>query len=406
MNYNDTISYLYAAAPMFQQHGKSVYKANLDNTYLLDKQFNHPHKQFKSIHIGGTNGKGSTSHLLAATLQSAGYKVGLYTSPHLKDFRERIRINGTEIPEQEVITFVENNKILIDNLKPSFFEITTLLAFCYFANEKVDIAIIEVGLGGRLDCTNIISPELSVITNISLDHTDILGDTPAKIATEKAGIIKPKTPIVIGETTPETLPIFMETAQKNGAPIYFSEKENFEQLPSIELTGIYQEKNRRTTLTAIKILREKGWKITEEAISKGFANVVELTHLQGRWQQLGEHPTIICDTGHNEGGIAYVCEQLKQQTFEQLHIVFGMVSDKKIDHVLALLPKNAIYYFTKAQIPRALDEKQLQSQALNFGLHGNAYPTVESALDNAKKAASPNDLIFIGGSNYVIAEII
>lgn len=406
MTYAETISYLYSAAPMFQHCGKKAYKANLDNTHFLDNYFGFPHRKFKSIHVAGTNGKGSTSHFLAATLQAAGYNVGLYTSPHLKDFRERIRINGKEISENDVVLFVEKNKSLIDRIKPSFFEITTLLAFCYFAEQKVDIAVVEVGLGGRLDCTNIISPELSIITNISLDHTDILGDTLQKIASEKAGIIKPKTPVVIGETLPETLPIFEEIAHKNAAPIIFAEREKFNFLPENELKGIYQEKNRKTVLSAINILQKKGWNIPQSAVQKGFKKVVELTHLQGRWQRLGENPTVICDTGHNEGGIRLVCEQLKQQNFKQLHIVFGMVSDKDVDHVLALLPKNAIYYFTKAQIPRALNELELCKKASNFDLKGSCYSSVREALDAAKEAAQSDDFIFVGGSNYIVAEIL
>lgn len=406
MNYQETIAYLYGTAPMFQQHGKSAYKANLDNTLLLDAHFNHPHKQFKSLHIAGTNGKGSTSHLLAATLQATGYTVGLYTSPHLKDFRERIRINGEMIPEQEVIDFITANRPLIERIHPSFFEITTMLAFCYFAAQKVDVAVVEVGLGGRLDCTNIIAPELCVITNISLDHTNILGDTLKEIATEKAGIIKHGTPVIIGKNQPETHSIFTATAAKHHAPIRFAEDEIFATIPETDLQGDYQLKNRRTALTALRVLNENGWNIPETAIRKGFANVVKLTQLQGRWQTLGEHPTIICDTGHNESGIRWVCEQLQRQRYNRLHIVFGMMNDKKIDHVLALMPKTATYYFTNANIPRSLNAKTLQNQALMYGLKGNAYASVHEALNAAKAAATPNDIIFIGGSNYIIGEIL
>lgn len=407
MIYSETIYYLYAQAPMFQQHGSMAYKKGLENTLLLDTIFQHPHRAYKTIHVAGTNGKGSTSHLLASVLQCAGYKVGLYTSPHLRDFRERIRVDGTMIPEQSVVNFVETNKALIEQLKLSFFELTTALAFQYFEQQRVDIAVIEVGLGGRLDCTNIIQPELSIITNISIDHTDILGDTLELIAVEKAGIIKENTPIIIGETEPESALIFRRVATHLNAPIIFADKEFADTvLPNCALKGFYQEKNSRTVLVAVAQLQQQNFTITEEAVQQGFLEVVERTGFQGRWQVVSENPTVVCDTGHNEGGIRLIVEQLEQQTFERLHIVFGMVSDKKIDQVLALLPKNAIYYFTKAQIPRALDEHKLQAQASAFGLTGNAYATVTEALSAAKKAASTTDFIFVGGSNFVVAEII
>ncbi len=407
MIYSEAIDYLYRQAPMFQQHGAKAYKSGLENTVALDAVFNHPHRAYKTIHVAGTNGKGSTSHLLASVLQCAGYKVGLYTSPHLRDFRERIRVNGTVISEQAVVDFVEAHQALVEELQPSFFEITTALAFRYFAQQQVDVAVIEVGLGGRLDCTNIIAPELAIITNISLDHTDLLGDTLEKIAAEKAGIIKPNTPVVIGETQPESAPIFRNVAREQNAPIFFADKQLVgKMLPTCALKGIYQAKNCRTVLVALAQLRQKGFYITEADIEQGFLEVVERTGLQGRWQVLGTKPTIVCDTGHNEGGIRLVVEQLAQQSFERLHIVFGMVSDKKIDHVLALLPKNAVYYFTKAQIPRALDEKILQVQAATFGLVGTSYASVNEALEAAKKNASERDFIFVGGSNFVVAEII
>ena len=407
MIYSETIDYLYAQAPMFQQHGAKAYKSGLETTLLLDTTFQHPHRAYKTIHVAGTNGKGSTSHLLASVLQSAGYQVGLYTSPHLRDFRERIRVNGQMISEQAVVNFVETNKALIEELKPSFFELTTALAFQYFEQQRVDIAVIEVGLGGRLDCTNIIQPELSIITNISSDHTDILGDTLELIAAEKAGIIKEKTPIIIGETQPESAPIFGRVAASLNAPIVFADKQYAEnELPNCALKGFYQEKNRRTVLAALNELQHQGLRITEEFIQQGFLEVVERTGLQGRWQVVSENPTIICDTGHNEEGIRLIVKQLEQQTFERLHIVFGMVSDKKTDQILGLLPKNAVYYFTKAQIPRALDEKILQAQAAGFGLTGTSYASVNEALKAAKNNASARDFIFVGGSNFVVAEII
>ena len=407
MIYSEAIDYLYRQAPMFQQHGAKAYKSGLENTLALDAYFNHPHRNYKTIHVAGTNGKGSTSHLLASILQVAGYKVGLYTSPHLRDFRERIRVDGTMISEQTVIDFVEAHQALVEELKPSFFELTTALAFQHFAQQHVDVAVIEVGLGGRLDCTNIIQPELSIITNISLDHTDILGDTLELIAAEKAGIIKQNTPVIIGETQPESAPIFRNVATHLNAPMVFADKEFADTvLPNCALKGICQDKNRRTVLAAVAQLQRQNFSITEQIIKQGFLEVVERTGLQGRWQVLSENPMVVCDTGHNEGGIRLVVEQLAQQTFERLHIVFGMVSDKKIDQVLALLPKNAIYYFTKAQIPRALDENKLQAQAAVFGLVGATYASVNEALETAKKNASIADFIFVGGSNFVVAEII
>ncbi|MGN0186666.1 MAG: bifunctional folylpolyglutamate synthase/dihydrofolate synthase [Paludibacteraceae bacterium] len=406
MTYAEAIDYLYEHAPMFQAHGRGAYKSGLDTTLALDAHFGHPHRTYRTIHIAGTNGKGSTSHLLASVLQCAGYKVGLYTSPHLRDFDERIRINGSAIAHDRVAAFVAEHRALIDTLQPSFFEITTALAFLYFAEQHVDIAVIEVGLGGRLDCTNIITPVLSVITNISLDHTDILGDTIAKIATEKAGIIKQGVPIVVGETQPETAPIFIAQAAKAHAPIIFADQLPRENVPPCALQGNYQAKNLKTVLAAIEQLQQCGLDITAHHVTDGLQQVVERTHLQGRWQTLANHPRIICDTGHNEGGIRYVTEQLRQQTYTRLHIVFGMVKDKNIDAVLQMLPREATYYFTQAHIPRALDATLLQRQALSFGLCGNAYTDTRQALDAACKAATPDDLIFVGGSNYVIAEII
>lgn len=406
MTYTEAIDYLYAHAPMFQAHGRRAYKSGLDTTLALDAHFGHPHRSYRTIHIAGTNGKGSTSHLLASVLQCAGYKVGLYTSPHLRDFCERIRVDGAAIPHERVAAFVADHRSLIDTLQPSFFEITTALAFLYFAEQQVDVAVIEVGLGGRLDCTNIITPALSIITNISLDHTDILGDTIEKIAAEKAGIIKQRVPVVVGETQAETAPIFVAQAANAHAPIIFADQLPRTALPPCALHGHYQAKNLKTVLAAIEQLQQCGFDIAPQAIADGLLQVVERTHLQGRWQTLSENPTIICDTGHNAGGIRYVVEQLRQQKYEHLHIVFGMVKDKNIDAVLQMLPREATYYFTQAHIPRALDATLLQQQALSYGLCGSAYSDTRSALDAAHNAATPDDLIFVGGSNYVIAEII
>ena len=423
MTYSETINYLFNSAPLFQNIGKDAYKEGLDTTHLLDEHFGHPHKKFKTIHVAGTNGKGSCSHTLAAILQSAGYKVGLYTSPHLVDFRERIRVNGTPVSQQYVIDFVEQHRAFFEPLHPSFFELTTAMAFNYFSEEQVDVAVIEVGLGGRLDCTNIITPDLCIITNISFDHVQFLGDTLAKIASEKAGIIKPGIPVVIGETTPETNPVFMEKALKEGAPIHFAEEEQnvISSLPKDgknyywtkdyphlegELGGFCQSKNTNTLLSAIRILPTLGYDIQEKDVRNGFAHVCELTGLMGRWQKLQERPTLVCDTGHNKGGIQYIVEQLSRQTCHQLHIVIGMVNDKDISGVLAMLPRKATYYFTKASVSRALDEHEVQRLAKQAGLEGETYPTVSEAVKAAKEAASPEDFIFVGGSTFIVADLL
>ena len=424
MTYQETLNYLFDSAPMFQQVGKAAYKEGLENTNLLDEHFGHPHRKFRTIHIAGTNGKGSCSHTLAAILQSAGYKTGLYTSPHLIDFRERIRINGKPIPEEEVIRFVEKERSFFEPLHPSFFELTTAMAFNYFAEQQVDIAVIEVGLGGRLDCTNIIVPELSIITNISMDHMQFLGNTLDKIAAEKAGIIKPGIPVVIGETTPETRPVFLAKAREENAPIHFAEDIHplLSALPQAgggflyqtsdypnlqgQLGGFCQEKNTNTLLTALPVLHERDIRFTESDVRKGFAHVCELTGLMGRWQRLAEHPTLICDTGHNVGGWKYLSEQLKRVDCHSKRIVFGMVNDKDIDGVLELLPKDAVYYFTKANTKRALSEIELQKMAIRHGLVGNTYPTVKQAYEEAKQSASQADLIFVGGSSYVVADFL
>lgn len=424
MNYSETLTYLYNSAPLFQHIGKDAYKEGLTNTHLLDEHFGHPHHNFRTIHVAGTNGKGSCSHTIAAVLQAAGYKTGLYTSPHLIDFRERIRVNGQPISQEFVIDFVEQHRAFFEPLHPSFFELTTAMAFLYFAQEKVDVAVIEVGLGGRLDCTNIIRPNLCVITNISFDHVQFLGNTLAKIATEKAGIIKPQTPVVIGETTPETKPVFLQKATEMQAPIHFAEEEQFVQqveytkdghclyqtinYPDLrgELGGFCQEKNTNTILSALQCLQQAGYHINESHIREGFANVCKLTGLMGRWQRLEEHPTIICDTGHNVGGICYITKQLAIQKYDKLHLVIGMVNDKDISGVLKLLPSEASYYFTQASVQRALPAGKVKELAQTFNLHGEAYPDVKSALIAAKEKAAPEDLIFIGGSSFIVADLL
>lgn len=408
MDYQNTLTYLYNSVPMFQQVGGSAYKEGLENTRTLDEHFAHPHRSFRTIHVAGTNGKGSCSHTLAAILQEAGYRVGLYTSPHLVDFRERIRINGKPISEEYVIRFVEEERSFFEPLHPSFFELTTAMAFRYFADEKVDVAVIEVGLGGRLDCTNIIRPDLCIITNISLDHTQFLGSTLAQIAGEKAGIIKSGIPVVIGETTPETKPVFLQKAQEACAPIYFAEENDREDYPGVEfeLKGLYQTKNKRTILTALPLLKEAGYRLDEQSVRSGFAHVVELTGLMGRWQKLQDSPTLICDTGHNVGGIACIVEQLRQQSYRQLHIVIGMVNDKDVRGVLALLPKDAVYYFTKASVKRALPEEELQVLAAAAGLEGNTYPDVPAAVRAAQEKSLPEDFIFVGGSSFIVADLL
>ena len=424
MNYEETLTYLYNSAPLFQQIGKDAYKEGLSNTLELDAHFDHPHRKFKTIHVAGTNGKGSCSHTLAAILQSAGYKVGLYTSPHLVDFRERIRINGTPIPKEEVIRFVNEERYFFEPLHPSFFELATAMAFQYFANEHIDIAVIEVGLGGRLDCTNIITPELCIITNISFDHVQFLGDTLSKIAFEKAGIIKPGIPVVIGEANDETRPVFEQKALEVNAPIHFAEEEGWIQDSSLspsgkriyqtktyanlegELAGLCQEKNTSTLLTALQILQNLGYPITENQIRKGFSQVCHLTGLMGRWQKLGEDPIIICDTGHNKGGIQYIVDQLSHESYKRLHVVLGMVNDKDVNGVLAMLPKDAIYYFTQASVQRAMPATELRLIANKIGLHGEAYNSVVEAVKASKDSANKDDLIFIGGSTFVVADLL
>ena len=408
MDYQATLDYLYNSAPLFQQVGAGAYKEGLANTWALDEHLGHPHRSYRTIHIAGTNGKGSCSHTLAAILQEAGYRVGLYTSPHLLDFRERIRVNGQPVPEEYVIRFVEEERAFFEPLHPSFFELTTAMAFRYFADAGVDVAVVEVGLGGRLDCTNIICPDLCIITNISLDHVQFLGNTLAKIAGEKAGIIKPDIPVVIGEATPETRPVFAKRAEETGAPIHFAEEEAVRDYPDMEfeLKGLYQAKNRRTLLAALPLLQEAGYRIREEHIRNGFARVTELTGLMGRWQKLQEHPMLVCDTGHNVGGIQYIAEQLRRQTCRQLHIVIGMVNDKDVRGVLALLPHEAVYYFTQASVKRALPAEQLARLAAEAGLEGEVYPDVSSAVRAAQEKSLPEDFIFGGGSTFIVADLL
>lgn len=484
MDYQNTLKYLYESVPMFQQIGASAYKPGLETTHKLDEYFGHPHQQFKTIHIAGTNGKGSCSHTIAAVLQSAGYRVGLFTSPHLLDFRERIRINGEMVPEEYVVDFVEKHRSFFEPLHPSFFELTTAMAFRYFADQKVDVAVVEVGMGGRLDCTNIIQPDLCVITNIGLDHTQYLGDTMTKIAREKAGIIKEGVPVVIGRGKGPVRRVFNAQAKKMNAPIRYAtdlESEyivnvasheeliklrkglilflkcsqelqeslpsgtSLEEIPMIskidstesikamdslidrrkdimyiagpgfamglcyELNGIYQMENCLTVIEALNQLKELGYEITNNDFYKGFANVCSMTGLMGRWQKLQSHPDVVCDTGHNEDGMLWVSYQLKdikKHYKKDIHIVFGMVEDKDIKAVLKLLPKDATYYFTKANVKRALPEDELLRMATKAGLKGTSYPTVVDAMKAAKKNCLPKDMIFVGGSNFIVADLL
>lgn len=428
MNYKQTLDYLYSKLPMFTRVGAVAYRKDLHNTIAMCEELGNPQDKFKTIHVGGTNGKGSTSHMLAAILQQAGYKTGLYTSPHLKDFRERIRINGEMIPEDFVTDFVEEQKNLMESLQPSFFEVTVAMAFSHFAKAEVDIAIIEVGLGGRIDSTNIITPELSVITNISLDHTNILGNTLPAIATEKAGIIKNSVPVVIGETQAETEKIFIQKAEETNSPIYFADQNlKLHQLKKLgkylnvtisnsntplysalelDLNGVYQRKNILTVIEAIQVLKQQGFKIEDEAVYTALKNVKGLTGLQGRWQTLSENPLVICDTGHNIAGITEVMQNINDTPHDQLHIVIGMVNDKDISGVLQLLPKDAHYYFCQPELERALPARQLSEQAKNHFLIGDVFPSVQLAFHAAKDNANANDLIFIGGSTFVVAEVL
>ena len=403
MNYQETLEYLYKRLPMYQRKGKAAYKSDIGNIVSVSKYLDNPHTKFKSIHIAGTNGKGSTAHMLSSILQEAGYTIGLYTSPHLKDFRERIKINGIMISKNQVVEFVKANKMMIEKINLSFFELTVALAFYYFAEQKINIAIIETGLGGRLDSTNIINPELSIITNIGLDHEDLLGNTIEKIAKEKAGIIKRKTTIIIGRKQKETKVTFNSFARVNDAEIIYAENSKYY---DTDLEGDYQEENRNTSLTAIRALQDKGWEISEKSIKDGLRNVIRNTSLMGRWQYLSKDPNIICDTGHNKDGITKICRQLKQIKYSQLHFIFGTVIEKDINSILTLLPKDAIYYFCKANIERAMCEKKLLAKASKQQLLGNSYYSVQKAFQKAKKNAMKDDLIFVGGSTFVVAEVL
>ena len=390
---------------MYQRIGAAAYKVDVSNTLKLMAHLKEPQSSFKSVHVSGTNGKGSTSHMLASVLQDAGYKVGLYTSPHLKDFRERIKLNGKMMPEQKVVDFVENHRSFFEENQLSFFEMTVGLAFDYFKNEKVDIAIIEVGLGGRLDSTNVINPEVSVITNIGLDHTQFLGTTLAEIASEKAGIIKSKIPVVIGEAKPETTAVFIDKARKEKSPILFVEEEELPEFKT-DLLGNYQIKNYKTAYATLGVLKQKGWGISNKNIENGFLNVAKNTGLQGRWQLLNKSPKVICDTAHNIEGLSLVLNQLKEEDFDQMHIVLGVVADKNLDAILPLFPKNAIYYFCKPAVIRGLAEAKLQQKARAYELIGASYVSVSEAYKSAMTGAKAKDLIFIGGSTFVVAEIL
>lgn len=424
MTYQETLDYLFNALPMFQRIGAAAFKKDLSNTIALCGHLGNPQDQFKSVHVAGTNGKGSTSHAICSVLMEAGYKVGLYTSPHLKSFTERIKINGVDIPENQVVNFVAANKTYLEDLKPSFFEMTVGMAFWFFAKEQVDIAVVEVGMGGRLDSTNVISPEVSVITNIGYDHMQFLGDTLEKIAGEKAGIIKSVTPVVISQRQPETWPIFEKMAKEKNAPLYFAEdffsisrkdlKYNgvYEVMDSgksnlieMDLKGNYQQKNLAGILQTIAVLQKLGYRITQSHVNNGLSQIVKNTGLKGRWQVLGKRPWIICDTGHNEDGIKYIVDQIKEYSYNQLYMIIGMVNDKELGKVLDLFPKDAHYIFCQANIPRAMEAELLATEAEAYGLEGFIIKDVNEAISWAKKNALASDLIFIGGSTFVVAEI-
>lgn len=424
MDYQSTVEYLYNSTPVFEHVGASAYKEGLSNTLALDEHFGHPHSHFLSIHVAGTNGKGSCSHTLASILQADGYKVGLYTSPHLVDFRERIRVNGKMIPKDYVVSFVRENRSFFEPLHPSFFELTTALAFKYFADEDVDIAVVEVGLGGRLDCTNIITPLLSIITNISFDHTQFLGDTLAKIAYEKAGIIKDGVPVVVGEDVPETRPVFESRAETTRSTIVFAQdkplivsskvnlsggrdyKTRFFGDLHYDLGGDYQDKNANTVLTACMELMNKDIIRDADSVAKGFANVCESTGLMGRWQKLSDKPVVICDTGHNVGGWQYLAPQIKAQPCKTRRIVFGMVDDKDLDKVLSMMPRDAVFYWTQPSNKRAYPVERIAEEAAKIGLAGNAFKTVKEAYQKALSDSESDDFIFVGGSSYVVADLL
>ena len=427
MTYDDAIHFLFTSLPMFQRIGGAAYKADLNNTHRLDACLGHPHRQFHTIHVAGTNGKGSTSHMLAAVLQRAGYKTGLYTSPHLLDFRERIKINGEMIPTHEVVDFVVKYRAVIQEIQPSFFEMTVAMALDYFARQQVDVAVVEVGMGGRLDSTNVITPLLGVITNISRDHAQFLGDTLEKIAAEKAGIIKPGVPVVIGESQPETAPLFVRTAAEKEAPIAFADrmfqtvssvsslyecefvikntKNNISERYALDLPGDYQEKNLKTVLAAVEVLRAGGiLQLPDSSVKSGLRCAARLTGLSGRWQVLSENPLTVADTGHNEGGFRKITAQINRTPHDRLWVVFGVVSDKDLSTIWPLLPRDAHYIFTQARIDRALDAETLAQRAYEQGFSGESVPDVPSAVRRAQRQANSGDMIFIGGSTFVVAE--
>ena len=429
MTYQEAIDKLFTSLPMYQRQGKAAYKSNLDNTHLLDSHFGHPHLNYPTIHVAGTNGKGSVSHMIASVLQASGLKTGLYTSPHLLDFRERIRINGQSIPEDEVSAFVSGNQEIIRDVQPSFFEMTVALAFDYFAREQVDVAVIETGMGGRLDSTNIIMPVLSVITNISLDHTEFLGTHPRSIAREKGGIIKEKVPLVIGRAEEPTEEVLRSLALERDAPVVCADqiyethfrtlnldgsmqlrfsKKGSSSIESIscDLSGEYQQENIITAFTALEQLQKLNWKISESHIQEGFASVIASTGIMGRWHTIGHNPRSICDTAHNVDGIAAVISQIKQIPWLRLHMVWGLVDDKDLDMILPLLPQEAIYYFTRSSVPRSMDSKVLAKRAGEFGLKGFPFPNVEEAYRAAQKEAGADDMIFTGGSTFVVADLL
>lgn len=431
MSYEQTLDYLFSQLPMYQRIGPAAYKANLDNTLALSRYLNHPERHFKSIHVAGTNGKGSVSHMIASVLQEQGLKTGLATSPHLKDFRERIKINGQLVPQNFVSLFVKQHRDFFDDLKPSFFEMTMAMTFCWFAEQQVDMAVVETGLGGRLDSSNILNPEVSVITNIGWDHVNLLGPGLEDIAREKAGIIKENTPVIIGRRQQEVFHVFKDKAKQKHAPLYLAEdmfpllghehvNEGRQLLVTLafkpdgpttsyltDLGGIYQAENLRTALCVLNILKEDHtWDITDQSIQIGLGKVVANTGLAGRWHQLGNNPVIICDTAHNTDGLRLVLGQLKAMPHQRMHFVLGMVDDKDINGILGLFPRDAVYYFSRPDVPRGLDAKELAIGASSFGLVGKSYVNVKDALEAAKKAASPNDLIFVGGSTFVAAEVV
>lgn len=423
MTYQQTLDFLYTQIPVFQREGASAYKPGLERSLALAEAFGNPHKRFPSVHIAGTNGKGSTAHTIAAVLQSAGYKVGLYTSPHLVDFRERIRVNGEMIAQQKVVDFVERFRGMNLGLEPSFFELTMTMAFEYFACEKVDIAVVEVGLGGRLDSTNILTPRLSVITNISFDHTALLGDTLVAIAGEKAGIIKPGVPVVIGEADGDVKRVFINRAEECGAPILFAQEVRPIKETALtegggwlyrgtpfgevrgELGGDCQPRNAATILTALSLLVSQGWEIADEDVAEGFARVTALTGLAGRWMKVSESPTVICDTGHNTGGWEYLSRRLGGMS-PKLKMVIGFVNDKDVSHILEMMPRDAEYFFTQASIPRALGAETVKAEGERYGLRGEAYQDVAAAVAAAKKSASADDTIFVGGSTFIVGEFL